>query len=767
MGLNSYLDLDLLVEAGGGRYRARVLDSPVGQATHDFSLPFTAEELQALFLHVYEVTSAPPSASARSGADTQVRAFGSRLLDAVFDDQVGACVLRSMDEAGRSGQGLRIRLRLDDPDLSAIPWEFLYSGTTGSFLCLSDRTPLVRYVELPERIEPIAAQPPLMMLSVISSPAGAPPLDIEHEWAKLREALREPVAEGRIVLDRLADPTLEAFQRRLQQSEIHIVHFVGHGGFSEASKEGLLLLQDGAGQPSPVGADQLGVLLRDHDSLRLVVLNACEGARQTGEDPFAGLAQNLVRSGIPAVIGMQFQISDRAAITFAGEFYGAIADGFPVDASLAEARKALFTRVSPIEWATPVLFMRAPDGQIFDIGDRDQRIELRSRTEAAAGSKAKGTTRAKGRRPSRRTLASVGLPLLALLIALVAWRSFSGGAAKIAGSLGAEGKPAGALGWSRLPALAPAGPGAQWVQKVLAEGPAGLVAVGSTFGVGDDAAAWTSTDGSAWSPASGTRQDTFRSLGKQTIYGIAYGTPGYVAVGYDTNGAGALGWDAAVWTSTDGGSWSRVISDALGGESDQEMNRVRWTGSRFVAVGFSGRSAAVWSSADGTTWARVADAPALDVSNGTAWMRGLTAQDGSLYAVGAQSNGRSTGPAVWTSIDDGDTWASVAGIRGSGSSLAAVVAGPTGLVAVGHDTVGARLRAAVWFSSDGRRWDRAPPGQPAFSSTSPQDLLDVAVSGGSYVAVGYDGRQAAVWTSTDGRTWSETTGIPPSPGPPI
>jgi hypothetical protein len=111
----------------------------------------------------------------------------------------------------------------------------------------------------------------------------------------------------------------------------------------------------------------LGTLLHDEDTLRLAVLNACEGARAARTDPFAGTAQCLIQQGIPAVIAMQFEISDEAAITLTREFFGALADDYPVDAALAEARKALFTEGSGVEWGTPVLYMRAPDGRIFDV----------------------------------------------------------------------------------------------------------------------------------------------------------------------------------------------------------------------------------------------------------------------------------------------------------------------------------------------------------------------------------------------------------------
>jgi hypothetical protein len=61
------------------------------------------------------------------------------------------------------------------------------------------------------------------------------------------------------------------------------------------------------------------------------------------------------------------RITDQAAIIFAEEFYAAIADKYPVDAALAAARKAIFAAGNDIEWGTPVLFLRAPTGQLFSL----------------------------------------------------------------------------------------------------------------------------------------------------------------------------------------------------------------------------------------------------------------------------------------------------------------------------------------------------------------------------------------------------------------
>ena len=87
------------------------------------------------------------------------------------------------------------------------------------------------------------------------------------------------------------------------------------------------------------------------------------------QDIFSSTASILVRRGIPAVVAMQYPVTDRAAVEFARSFYESLADGLPVDASVAEARKAVsFAIADTAEWGTPVLFMRTSDGRVFDVG---------------------------------------------------------------------------------------------------------------------------------------------------------------------------------------------------------------------------------------------------------------------------------------------------------------------------------------------------------------------------------------------------------------
>ena len=83
---------------------------------------------------------------------------------------------------------------------------------------------------------------------------------------------------------------------------------------------------------------------------------------------FSSTAGTLVRRGTPAVVAMQYEITDDAAIEFSRDFYEALAGGIAVDEALAEARKGVALAIpGTLEWGTPVLFMRAPDGILFDI----------------------------------------------------------------------------------------------------------------------------------------------------------------------------------------------------------------------------------------------------------------------------------------------------------------------------------------------------------------------------------------------------------------
>ena len=377
----NYKDFDLLLERAPKGFRAQVLTSSAGQASVEFQLPFSDVELENCLLKLGRTTRLVRRIE--SNEMTTAKTFGGALFNAVFSGDVRACFRSATDEARRENTGIRLRIRLADPELADLPWEFLYNPAVNRFVALSVQTPLVRYMDLPEIIQPIAVTPPIRVLVMISSPSDYPTLDVEAEWKRLNDSLADLIAAGTIAIDRLDNATLNGLQRRLRRSQYHIFHFIGHGEFDQKLQEGVLLLERENQRGHRVGSQYLGMLLHDHDSLRVAILNACEGARTSRQDPFAGSAQSLVQQGIPAVIAMQFEIADDVASTFAHEFYGALADGYPIDAAVTEARKAIFAGGREIEWATPVLYLRAPDGRIFDVGAPVSGRKPAARAEAA------------------------------------------------------------------------------------------------------------------------------------------------------------------------------------------------------------------------------------------------------------------------------------------------------------------------------------------------------------------------------------------------
>ena len=362
----NYFDFDLKIERTPQGYRVQVTDSPSGNATTDFVLPFSDLEIENFLLKLggtrrtVRRIESPEMEAAKH--------FGGKLFNAVFSGDVRGCYASSLTEADAQGAGLRVRLHLNAvPELADLPWEYLYNASLNRFLVLSVKTPLIRFLEIPERIRPLAVKPPLRVLVMISSPTDYDSLDVEREWSSLKNALADLEQRGVLMLERMTDATLASLQKHLQTNTYHILHFVGHGGFDERTQDGVLIFEDNAERGRRVSAQDLGTLLHDHGSLRLVLLNACEGARTSRTDPFAGVAPSLVQQGVPAVIAMQFEISDEAANVFAAGFYQALAMGMPVDAALSEVRKTIFANNIATEWGTPVLYMRAPDGKIFDI----------------------------------------------------------------------------------------------------------------------------------------------------------------------------------------------------------------------------------------------------------------------------------------------------------------------------------------------------------------------------------------------------------------
>ncbi len=172
----------------------------------------------------------------------------------------------------------------------------------------------------------------------------------------------------------LIDPNLDEVDRMMRDFKPHIFHFLGHGGFNTTRGEGHLCFVDLNGLAERCTGEKIAERFAEHRTLRLVVLNSCRGAqlpRLPGQNPFAATATALVAAGLPAVLAMQFPISDSAAIAFSRAFYSALPANEGVEIAMWMGRRAIHD-ISP-EFGTPALYLQAQDGCLFEREvDRDE-----------------------------------------------------------------------------------------------------------------------------------------------------------------------------------------------------------------------------------------------------------------------------------------------------------------------------------------------------------------------------------------------------------
>lgn len=360
------------------RFQVTIRQAPCSGPDGDFRLPFLPDELDELLARLEGQIAGvhtgrhlePPAAEALGWKPEDV---GRRLYEALFQGDVEHSFLESRQRARhRPSTGLRLRLVIDPEAhggarLASLPWELLYRHETRDHLSRNLWSPIVRFLVTRETPRPVTLDDDLRILLISANPQGSASLDLAHEAAELAAAW----SERGLSVHHLADPSVERgdLHRAIRREDPHVLHFMGHGAFDERSGKGGLVLGGRHELPRVYTAEVLRGDVRASSSLRFVCLNACTTGRlprREGQDPFSGLASSLVMAGVPAVVAMQFPISDRAAMAFSSGLYRALVAGDPVDAAVTEGRMAVFTQdPESWEWATPALYLSVPDGRLF------------------------------------------------------------------------------------------------------------------------------------------------------------------------------------------------------------------------------------------------------------------------------------------------------------------------------------------------------------------------------------------------------------------
>jgi hypothetical protein len=372
---------------GGGRFETRFQAKGQGEVVGPFGMVLDAEKLRPL-MSVFKPIP--------YGFGPDAREVGSTLFNALLQGDVLRLFERSFsgsNDAGPGGasRGVRLRLLLDLKDkeirpLAALPWELLHDPFDRIFYGQGRKRLLVRHPEAPRPVKPLAVTPPLRVLLVPSSPKDLPALDLKAETDALEEALKQ---DDRIEVEVLKPATVRGLRSALATKTFHILHFMGHGGFNGETGQGRLYFERDDGNSETLDGAFFSDLLRELPHLQLVVMNACRTAQVPfglEADPYGTLGMALSLAGVPAVVAMQFTISDPGAIRFSETFYQAVASGEPVDVAVGLARREMYeAQHGSLEWAVPVLFLRSPDGRIFDVPRRAEAPAPAAPDEAAEG----------------------------------------------------------------------------------------------------------------------------------------------------------------------------------------------------------------------------------------------------------------------------------------------------------------------------------------------------------------------------------------------
>jgi O-acetyl-ADP-ribose deacetylase (regulator of RNase III) len=336
--------------------------------------------------------------------------IGTALFEAFFPPGELREALRANLNAASAETPARVELDFWDEDagVCAYPWELLYDPDRG-FVFANRRATLVRYVACPLSVPRLLTSGALNLLLVTARPISQPtdpiqlPLLVDAESKAIADGLAEPLASGTVHLEPLplASPARSTWEllsdyltTHTGAEAPHILHFDGHGGFGrrcaiapagcgllnaasetvcrgcgrhlDGPPQGYLAFEARNKRPHWVSAHEMSSLLVGA-GVRLAVLTASKSATVAGQSVFSGMGPALIQAGEPAVVAMQFSVTDKAAESFTRSFYLALAQYAPVTQAMSQARFALFA--DETAWYRPVLYLCSDemnlDGKLF------------------------------------------------------------------------------------------------------------------------------------------------------------------------------------------------------------------------------------------------------------------------------------------------------------------------------------------------------------------------------------------------------------------
>jgi len=252
---------------------------------------------------------------------------------------------------------LRTYLDLPDKTTSDLPWEFISkpdptNGLSDPLFLAPDRLILRSHQVKQEQLcsdrilriliitgEEYLDRPP-------ASPAELEVANIEKVFqngdaAVHIEVLRRPSNQNQLL------ETIKAIQP-------HVLHFIGHGGKSDAGETRALFFDAGwAWETGSIRTQLPNTGCRP----RLVFINACHSGQSLKDS--ASIGRAFIAAGSLATISMQAAVHVRYALECTRSLYGQLAQGKSIDIALREARLGISSSdtLSNRNWGLPMLYV--------------------------------------------------------------------------------------------------------------------------------------------------------------------------------------------------------------------------------------------------------------------------------------------------------------------------------------------------------------------------------------------------------------------------
>ncbi len=345
----------------GEQYQVDILASPRGGKTAPAILsglsPALMRSLRTQF-HAFVVRHQANEDVIDEGLLDPIRIIGKQLFKSLPEEIRNELQLAQQIALDKQ-KVLSIKLIFDQTAeaLMELPWELLHDPDSGRFFALQGGG-VSRSLQLPTTSKRRVETKPQAILGVWCAPQNIEPLADRGQNKGLGKDTKATWIEGK--------ETLTQLKNALDLGGFDALHIVAHGRPNDAA-EFALAFANAQNQPHWLSPDQFATFIAQYPEIRFIFLEVCGSGSQTAVNDDSlnvspgGIANYLVRVGIPTVIVMQDRIAQDASGVITHAFYNALEQGKTIPHALTQGRRTIrIEKDDPLHWSIPVLYQQHP-----------------------------------------------------------------------------------------------------------------------------------------------------------------------------------------------------------------------------------------------------------------------------------------------------------------------------------------------------------------------------------------------------------------------